>query len=1256
MFENDLSFVAPTRVSLNVKELNIHAKNATIVNNVSFSLDSGKLMAIIGGSGSGKTTMLNVLAGKTNSSITYDGTVLFTSSKDSIKSDDSSEIIVAYLTQHDALAANLTCRETLRIAADLKLQQTKQERYVLVEELIAELGLRDCADTHVGDAHHKGLSGGEKRRLSIAVQMIANPSVLFLDEPTTGLDSYSAYLLIKTLKKLCNNGGRTIIMSIHQPRSDILFVLDQVCLLSKGFPMYCGPVPEMIDYFSSLGYDVPEQCNPADYFIDICSIENRSSQTLQNSEKRWSSFATEWQKKSSEVSTNDSEKDITVLNVDPTPPSVSTWQQIWVLTKRNLLLNSRDKMTLIAVQLEPVIVGVVVGWVFYKPDMNSQLGLRSIAGALYIVGSIQGYLLLLLETYRLSEIDVKVYDRERAEGCVSAFSFLMARRLSNLIHEDILIPLIFATITYFMFGLQADAKKFFTYYGITLVSHQTSVSVAYMAVAISRDFSKAGLVGNLTFTLQSMACGFFVNAKKMPVYVRWTKYIAYLFYTFSALMSNTFSDFGCQISAGVKKCVGNEYIDTFGIPKNWISVPTIIVFCWAIGFYVVGLAFFHFKTVDVTLAKQVTRSNKSEEDESDKESTDLSEDSIELEEKSLPLTNSDPSEISITLQDISLSVEQIKLFQLKDKKLTTHVHKDILCYVNADFKPNTINAVMGPSGSGKTSLLNLISDRVYSNVFTKFKKDGKILFNDRPVTQNMFKSICSYVSQDDNHLLPNLTVYETLKYAALLRLSHFKEDLVEDRVNTLINDLGLRNCANNLVGNELIKGISGGEKRRVSIGIQLLTNPSILLLDEPTSGLDSFTSSTIIELLKKLCNQGKTIILTIHQPRAEVFADFGNVLLLAKGGRVAYNGEPLAMVEYFKGRGFTCPPLTNIADYLLDVISVNIQNDINEATSKERVNALLENWSMINSTAVKNTSPTITHHEFLELFSQHIRHHASSIVAYRVCLSRQFKVITRNLDSCFARLAQVPGMAAILTIYFAPLKNNYTGVTDRLGLTQQFTSLYFCGMLVNLAVYPAERDNFYQEYHDNVYGIGPFLSAYMTLEFPMAIASALIFSALTVMGTGLPRTAEMLFISMYCSFVVTTCGEAWGIVVNTLFDRPGFVVNVVSIILSISSIMSGILSLQMPKFWKGLNYTSPVHYTSMILINYAFPDHLKFNCRDGGRNPDGSCIFSNGKDVIENFGLHVNTSVYMGALICVWVIYRAIPYFVLKIYLELFKR
>ena len=307
-------------------------------------------------------------------------------------------------------------------------------------------------------------------------------------------------------------------------------------------------------------------------------------------------------------------------------------------------------------------------------------------------------------------------------------------------------------------------------------------------------------------------------------------------------------------------------------------MPVIIVFCWAIGFYLVGLVFFEVKRIDISLAKKVSPNTKKHKNQNEINRNEIQMDRTTS--KSI-LTSSSSDEIFIDLQDIYLEVKLTKIFQFKERKFVTSIKTDILRSVNATFQPNSINAIMGPSGSGKTSLLNLISGRIDSNIFTRFSSSGQILFNQQPVTESMFKSICCYVSQDDNHLLPNLTVYETLSYSARLRLSGLPREEIEERVSDLISDLGLKNCANTLIGNDFVKGISGGEKRRVSIGIQLLTNPSILLLDEPTSGLDSFTSSTIIELLSRLCLQGKTIILTIHQPRAELFKDFGNVLLLS---------------------------------------------------------------------------------------------------------------------------------------------------------------------------------------------------------------------------------------------------------------------------------------------------------------------------------------------------------------------------------------
>ena len=1184
--------------------------------------------------------------------------------------DSHTHVTMAYLPQTDVLPARLTCRETLMYAADLKLNKSKEEKRKIVNQLLDELGLRDCADTLVGDNSHRGLSGGEKRRLSIGTQMISNPSIMFLDEPTTGLDAYSAYLVVKTIKKLAQNDGRIFVMSIHQPRSDILFLFDKITILSKGKVVYCDNTERIIPYFASLGYDVPPMVNPADYFIDISSINNKSNQSQIESQERLEFLVTSWREHE--------RRNIRFGNVDQLPaikvgsmnPQIQFFKQVLVLTRRAIKLNSKDYLTLVSTILEPVVMGTILGWIFYKPDKTTPSGLRTLTGALYSSAILQAYLYLLFDTYRLCEQDISLFDRERAEGSVSPLAFVLARKLSLFLTDDVMMPLIFTVITYFMFGLEANAKRFFLQFSVIFLTQFCSSGLAMLSVAISRDFSKASTVGNLAFTLVTVACGYFVNSKTMPVYVRWTKYISFGWCAFGSLVSMTYSDAYCNGLTG-DECVGNQMLMTLGFPRYWQSVPITILFCWGFGFLAVGVIILYINKVDITLQNEVKPSARDrkkqelldqEEVSKNTEGFDSSSSSTKENKNDTDIdieasVRDEPLEINIELQNISLHVSYLRFsgFKRLGQGFVYRDEKQILNSISATFKAGVINAIMGPSGSGKSTLLNLISGRVNSTLFSKFDKQGTIKCNGRIASESLFRDIHSYVSQDDDHLLAKLTVRETFRYAADLRLHHLTPEQREARADKLIRSLGLKHCENNIIGDEFVKGISGGEKRRVSMGIQLLNDAPILLLDEPTSGLDSFTSSVILEILEKLAReQRKTVILTIHQPRAELFKKFGNVLLLAQSGRIAFNGSPDAMIEYFKSLGYQCPSFTNVADFFLDLISVNIQNEQNEAISRERVEGLLSNWRDITSHYdTEAEDPTgemkqISADDLESYYSDCIKRPCSDLLAYTVNCRRQLTTTRRSFDSLMARMAQVPGLGAIFAVYFAPLKNDYIGVANRLGLAQESTCIYFVGMLANLACYPHERNYFYKEYEDNVYGIGPFFMAYLTLELPLTFIAAIIYAILTVLACGLPRTAGNFFATVYCAFLVTTCGESLGIITNTFFERPGFVVNCISIILSIGTVMAGLMSLSMSRVLKGFNYLNPVGYTSLILINLAFPSDLRLTCDDGGRLPDGSCEFSNGSDVLRAYNLVKPVHKYLGIITCVALIYRLLAFFTLK--------
>jgi ABC-type multidrug transport system ATPase subunit len=499
----------------------------TILDGVSADLTSGTLTAIIGGSGSGKTSLLNQMSGRMKGNrISTTGQTLFNGS------EDASSIKSAYVIQQDILLPTLTVRETLTYAAQLRLPSsvTQVERTQLVEEVITELSLKEAAGTRIGNHAHKGCSGGEKRRTSLGVQLLSNPSLLWLDEPTTGLDSTSAYQVVKTLQNLARK-GRTIIVTIHQPRSEIWSLFDNVILLTRGSPAYAGSAKECLSYFAKLGHEMPPFTNPAEHLIDIVSVDNRSEEAEAAAEERVERIKGAWRQHCERNLREKDEQRFAAATAESKPNTLSLGhssvvQQIRVLTARTWVVTIRDPMGMLGSLLEAISMAIITGWIFLQVD-GSLSGIRSRQGALYNAAALQGYLILLFETYRLTD-DIQLFDEEARQGVVSIPAFLISRRLARFFIEDLPVPLIFSLIYYFMVGFRADGGEFLTFFSVILLEHYIAVCFAMVCVAVSRNFAGASLVANLAYTLQSMACGYFIQSNTIPIYVRWTKWTAYV--------------------------------------------------------------------------------------------------------------------------------------------------------------------------------------------------------------------------------------------------------------------------------------------------------------------------------------------------------------------------------------------------------------------------------------------------------------------------------------------------------------------------------------------------------------------------------------------------------------------------------------------------------------------------------------------------------------------------------------------------------
>ena len=386
-----------------------------VLRDVSASFPAGSVSAIIGGSGSGKTTLLNVVAERMGG-----GIFKATGSKSFNGSLYLRSVRSAYVMQQDVLLPTLTVRETLRYAADLRLPPpvTKEQRRDIVERVILELNLKECANTRIGNSVHRGCSGGEKRhdpktppflkwigtdcgyrRVSIGVQLLANPSVLFLDEPTTGthscvlltenalltelqgLDATSALQIIRTLKDLSRK-GRTIIVSVHQPRSEIWRLLDNVILLSRGWLLYSGSTKAALSFFKDQGFEIPPLVNPAEFLIDLAAVDCRSAEAETASTARVEFLATAWIDERQKL--NLSEKEVPEPGDDMSdvehPRNLHNApypRQVAVLTARTFFVTIRDPMGVAGSLFEAIGMAVLTGWIFLNLDRSLQ-GQRSL--------------------------------------------------------------------------------------------------------------------------------------------------------------------------------------------------------------------------------------------------------------------------------------------------------------------------------------------------------------------------------------------------------------------------------------------------------------------------------------------------------------------------------------------------------------------------------------------------------------------------------------------------------------------------------------------------------------------------------------------------------------------------------------------------------------------------------------------------------------------------------------------------------------
>ncbi|KAF6718727.1 ATP-binding cassette sub-family G member 2 [Oryzias melastigma] len=498
----------------------------------------------------------------------------------------------------------LTVRENLRFSAALRLPGSvpQREKEARVNHLLRELGLTKVADSKVGTQMTRGISGGERKRTSIGMELIIDPAVLFLDEPTTGLDASTANSVLLLLKRMASH-GRTIIMSIHQPRYSIYRLFDTLTLLVSGKMVYHGPAPNALDYFANIGYSCEPHNNPADFFLDVIngdftattSTKGHSSDELDFEmwssarrnikehlveEYRSSSYCSDTRAELKRISQN---KECSSQTKSRTITYNSSFaQQLrWVLqrTFKNLMLNPQTSVAQLTVN---IFLALIVGAIFFGVK-DDQSGIQNRMGALFFITTNQCFSTVSAAELFISER--KLFVHEYISGYYRVSVYFLSKILSDITMRTV-TSLIFSLIVYFMIGLKSTVAAFLIFtLTVTLVAYTATA----MTMAISADQSVVALANilmTITFVFMMIFSGLLVNLPSIMDWLAWLKYFSIPRYGLAALKINEFvglkfcdesiiqfanSSAGiinCTVRTAGQTCTGEQYLDYLGIESS----------------------------------------------------------------------------------------------------------------------------------------------------------------------------------------------------------------------------------------------------------------------------------------------------------------------------------------------------------------------------------------------------------------------------------------------------------------------------------------------------------------------------------------------------------------------------------------------------------------------------------------------------------------------------------------------------------------
>ncbi|KAF0689109.1 Aste57867_19381 [Aphanomyces stellatus] len=1034
----------------------------------------GSMTLILANPGSGKSTFLKALAGTLdqNAKCAQGGDVTFSGLK---TSDIDAKKIVGLVDQRDNHAATLTVRETFKFA-DICLNGSPESQPEEVREvakhrtdmIIELLGLNNCAETVVGDALLRGCSGGERKRVTIGEMLVGGQSVFLCDEISTGLDSAATFDIVTSLRTWCKTMGGTVIIALLQPTPEVVEKFDDILMLNEGYMVYHGPRTSILPYFENLGFYCPLRVDPADFLIEVT--------------RKIPIFAHEFNKAFVESEMHRAVKaDLYAgFNIPSHPQSKDDFDKMKSVTSI-----ARTKDT------SPFALGfgqstwLLLGrqktlWLRDRPLLWGKMAEAAIVGlcmgAIYYKAPPGIYLRMLFFSCAVFQRQAwqqiviaytlrSVFYKQRSRNFFRTLSYTIAESIVQ-VPVNLCVSLLMCTFFYFMSGLTVDAGRFITFV-VIIVSFQHAVG-AYMTFlsSISPSITIGQTLAAFSVCFFLLFSGNIILYDLIPNYWIWMYWFNPLAWALRSVVTNEF--YSDKYSLADPHCL-------FGI---FVLLAYYVLFT---GHEYGCVAFHPLREALWCLCLNPRRDHGQARTQ---------------EEQGLAFI---PANLVVKNLDYYVT-------------LPTKVERQLLVNITASFVPGRMCALMGATGAGKTTLMDVIAGRK-----TGGRIVGDIIINGELKNPANFSRITAYCEQMDIHSEMS-TIGEALWFSANLRLP---ETITAEEKRTLVEET-LDLLELNGIINEQVGDLSVEQKKRVTIGVEVVANPSILFLDEPTSGLDARSAITVMKGVQSIARTGRTVLCTIHQPSISIFELFDDLLLLQRGGFIAYFGElgkdSAKMLEYFASIPGTeeIRPQYNPATYMLEVIGAGIGRDTKDYSIEYKKSELCK---FNNEKAHRLAVPSP---DFVAFSTLKWTPMATSFGnQLKECVWKCAQTYWRSPQYNFVRLASFPWFAIVFGTTFWQLpRSDVSQIKSHVGLI--YNSMDFIGVINLMTVLDItclERAVFYRERMSNYYGPLPYSLSLFTSEVPYLFVAVLLFVVIEFFTVG---WVSQYFVFFWVTFFLYT--------------------------------------------------------------------------------------------------------------------------------------